>query len=234
VLPERLDADYVARTAPAAAGDAAPAILGSFERFIGIMIENYGRRFPDVAGAGRWWWRPSPPTPTTIAGGAGTSRQGGLRVESDLRNEKINYKVREHSVAKVPVIAVVGRREAEEGKVRCVTWAPTDRTITHGRGSRRPLTQEACRLTCGPRALRRRRAGRCGRRARSGSKRSRNASGRASPHPPSSPPRRGATAAGLVGRGRRGGFVQVGIRSRRAGGRETSRGTIRRHCRGTS
>jgi threonyl-tRNA synthetase len=94
------------------------AILGSFERFIGIMIENYGGRFP-------LWLAPVQVVVAPITSDAndyGESvvaalTKAGLRVESDLRNEKINYKVREHSVAKTPVIAVVGRKEAEEGKV---------------------------------------------------------------------------------------------------------------------
>jgi threonyl-tRNA synthetase len=119
VLPERLDASYVAEDG----SHQRPvmmhrAILGSFERFIGIMIENYGGRFP-------MWLAPVQIVVAPITSDANDYAEGvveklraaGLRVEADLRNEKINYKVREHSVAKVPVIAVVGRREAEEGKV---------------------------------------------------------------------------------------------------------------------
>jgi threonyl-tRNA synthetase len=119
VLPERLDATYVAEDG----SHQRPvmmhrAILGSFERFIGIMIENYGGRFP-------LWLSPVQVVVASITSDANdyaetvveTLRASGLRVEADLRNEKINYKVREHSVAKIPVIAVVGRREAEEGKV---------------------------------------------------------------------------------------------------------------------
>jgi len=119
VLPERLDAEYT--------GDDGQkhrpvmlhrAILGSFERFIGIMIENYAGAFP-------LWLAPSQIVVTTITSDAddyardvvAKLRKAGLRAEIDLRNEKINYKIREHSLGKVPVIAVVGRKEAEEGKV---------------------------------------------------------------------------------------------------------------------
>jgi threonyl-tRNA synthetase len=119
VLPERLDAEYVAedgsRQRPVMLHR---AILGSFERFIGIMIENFAGAFP-------MWLAPVQVVVATITSDADayaqqvaeTLRARGLRVEVDVRNEKINYKVREHSVAKVPVIAVVGRREAEESKV---------------------------------------------------------------------------------------------------------------------
>jgi threonyl-tRNA synthetase len=119
VLPERLDAEYVAedgsRQRPVMLHR---AILGSFERFIGIMIENYGGKFP-------LWLSPVQIVVAPITSDANDYaekvaaefRARGLRVETDLRNEKINYKVREHSVKKVPVIAVVGRKEAETGEV---------------------------------------------------------------------------------------------------------------------
>ncbi len=119
VLPERLDAEYVAedgtRQRPVMLHR---AVLGSFERFIGIMIENFAGAFP-------MWLAPVQVVVATITSDADdyarqvadTLRARGLRVELDVRNEKINYKVREHSLAKTPVIAVVGRREAEEGKV---------------------------------------------------------------------------------------------------------------------
>ncbi len=119
VLPERLDAHYIAE-------DGAKhrpvmlhrAILGSFERFIGILIENYAGRFP-------LWLAPHQVTVATItnesdayaAQVAKACRKAGLRVEIDTRNEKINYKIREHSHAKVPVIMVVGAKEAEAGTV---------------------------------------------------------------------------------------------------------------------
>ncbi|MGD9739266.1 MAG: threonine--tRNA ligase [Bauldia sp.] len=94
------------------------AICGSMERFLGILIENYAGNFP-------LWLAPVQVVVATITSdaddyAADVTRQlraAGLRVESDLRNEKINYKVREHSVTKVPVILVCGKREAEEGTV---------------------------------------------------------------------------------------------------------------------
>ena len=94
------------------------AILGSFERFLGIMIENYAGAFP-------LWLAPVQVVVATITSDADdyarraaeTLRAAGLRVGVDLRNEKINYKVREHSLTKTPVIAVVGRKEAETGQV---------------------------------------------------------------------------------------------------------------------
>ena len=119
VLPERLDASYVgedgAKHRPVMLHR---AILGSFERFLAILIEQYAGRFP-------LWLAPLQVMVATITSDAdayaeevaSTFKAAGLRAEADLRNEKINYKVREHSVGKVPVIAVVGRREADEGKV---------------------------------------------------------------------------------------------------------------------
>lgn len=119
VLPERLGAEYVAedgsRQRPVMLHR---AILGSFERFIGIMIENYGGKFP-------LWLAPIQVVVAPITSDANDYaqqvaaklRSSGLRVDTDLRNEKINYKIREHSLAKVPVIAVVGRKEAETGEV---------------------------------------------------------------------------------------------------------------------
>ncbi len=94
------------------------AICGSMERFLGILIENYAGHFP-------LWLAPQQIVVATITQDADDYAKAvarkltarGLRVETDLRNEKINYKVREHSLAKVPVILVVGRREAEEGSV---------------------------------------------------------------------------------------------------------------------
>ncbi|WP_304178000.1 threonine--tRNA ligase [Phenylobacterium aquaticum] len=119
VLPERLDAEYVAEDG----SKQRPvmlhrAICGSMERFIGVMIENFAGSFP-------LWLAPTQVVVATITSDADayaqevvrTLRAAGLRVEVDLRNEKINYKIREHSLAKAPVIAVVGRREAEEGNV---------------------------------------------------------------------------------------------------------------------
>ena len=119
VLPERLDANYVGEDGekhrPVMLHR---AILGSFERFLAILIEQYAGRFP-------LWLAPVQVVVATITSAADAYAKevraalaaAGLRSEIDLRNEKINYKVREHSLAKVPIIAVVGRREAEERSV---------------------------------------------------------------------------------------------------------------------
>jgi len=119
VLPERLDAVYIgedgAKHRPVMLHR---AILGSFERFIGILIEHYAGKFP-------LWLAPRQIVVATITDAANGYAQevveqlqaAGLRAEGDLRNEKINYKVREHSLSKVPVILVVGGREAEEKTV---------------------------------------------------------------------------------------------------------------------
>ena len=115
VLPERLDASYVGEDGqkhrPVMLHR---AILGSMERFLGVLIEHHAGAFP-------LWLSPVQVVVTTITSDADDAaikaaerlRAAGLRVETDLRNEKINYKIREHSLAKVPVIAVIGRREAE-------------------------------------------------------------------------------------------------------------------------
>jgi threonyl-tRNA synthetase len=116
VLPDRLDAEYVAE-------DGAKhrpvmlhrAILGSLERFIGILIENCAGAFP-------MWLAPVQVVVATITSDANayaedvaqTLRKAGLRVELDIRNEKVGYKIREHSLMKVPAIAVVGKKEAED------------------------------------------------------------------------------------------------------------------------
>ncbi|PPQ27874.1 threonine--tRNA ligase [Rhodopila globiformis] len=114
-LPERLDAEYVgedgARHRPIMLHR---AILGSFERFLGILIEQYAGRFP-------LWLAPVQAVVATIVSDADDYARevadafsaAGLAVETDLSNQKINAKVREHSLAHVPVLAVVGRKEAE-------------------------------------------------------------------------------------------------------------------------
>jgi threonyl-tRNA synthetase len=119
VLPDRLDASYVGadgeRHRPVMLHR---AILGTFERFIGILIEHHAGRFP-------LWLSPVQAVVATIVSDAddyanevtARLRAAGIRVETDVRNEKINYKVREHSLAKVPNLLVVGKREAEEGTV---------------------------------------------------------------------------------------------------------------------
>jgi threonyl-tRNA synthetase len=117
VLPERLDAAYIAEDGekhrPVMLHR---AILGSYERFIGILIEHFAGKLPV-------WLAPVQAVVATIVSDADGYAQdavaqlkaAGIRVESDLRNEKINYKVREHSL--VPYLLVVGKREAEEGTV---------------------------------------------------------------------------------------------------------------------
>ncbi|MEM6615632.1 MAG: threonine--tRNA ligase [Pseudomonadota bacterium] len=118
-MPERLGAFYIG-----ADGEKhVPVMLhramfGSLERFTGILIENYAGHFP-------LWLSPKQVVVATITSDAddyaqdalAKLRSAGLRAEADLRNEKINYKVREHSVTKVPALFVVGKREAEEGTV---------------------------------------------------------------------------------------------------------------------
>jgi threonyl-tRNA synthetase len=119
VLPERLDASYIgedgAKHRPVMLHR---AIFGTYERFMGILIEEYAGRFPV-------WLAPVQAVVATIVSDADgyalevvdALKAAGIRVESDLRNEKINYKVREHSLAKVPHLLVVGGREAEQRSV---------------------------------------------------------------------------------------------------------------------
>ena len=119
IVPDRLDAEYVgedsARHTPVMLHR---AIIGSFERFLGILIENYAGRFP-------LWLAPVQVVVASIVTDAAPYaeevaaelRAAGLEVRVDTRNEKINAKVREHSLAHVPVLAVVGRREAEQRQV---------------------------------------------------------------------------------------------------------------------
>jgi threonyl-tRNA synthetase len=119
VLPERLDANYVGEDGE----KHRPimfhrAIYGSYERFIGMLIEHYAGKFP-------LWLAPVQAVVATIVSDAddyaltvaARLAEVGIRVDTDLRNEKINYKVREHSLAKVPLLLVVGKREADEGTV---------------------------------------------------------------------------------------------------------------------
>ncbi len=118
-LPVRLGAEYVgedgAKHAPVMLHR---AVLGSFERFIGILIENYAGKFP-------LWLAPRQVVVASIVSDAddyvlevtAALRRAGIRAEADTRNEKINYKVREHSVGKVPVILAIGMKEVEERSV---------------------------------------------------------------------------------------------------------------------
>ena len=118
-LPTRLGAEFVGEDG----GKHRPymlhrAVLGSFERFIGILIENYAGKLP-------FWLAPRQVVVASIVSGAddyvhevaAMLRAAGLRAETDTRNEKINYKVREHSVGKVPVIMAIGMKEVDERTV---------------------------------------------------------------------------------------------------------------------
>ena len=118
-LPQRLEAEYVGEDGhkhmPVMLHR---AVLGSFERFIGILIENYAGKLP-------LWLAPRQVVVASIVSGAddyvqqvvAALRAAGIRAEADTRNEKINYKVREHSVGKVPVIMAIGMKEVEERSV---------------------------------------------------------------------------------------------------------------------
>ena len=131
VLPDRLDASYVGedgeRHRPVMLHR---AIFGSYERFIGILIEHFAGRLPV-------WLAPVQAVVATIVSDAdgyaeeavAKLKAAGIRVESDLRNEKINYKVREHSLAKVPHLLVVGKREAEEGTVAVRTLGEKEQQV---------------------------------------------------------------------------------------------------------
>jgi threonyl-tRNA synthetase len=119
VLPERLDANYIGedgqRHRPVMLHR---TIIGSFERFLGVLIEHFAGRFP-------LWLAPVQAVVATIVGDADAYAHeveralaaAGLRVQCDLRNEKINYKIREHALAKVPILLILGRKEVEERKV---------------------------------------------------------------------------------------------------------------------
>ena len=131
VLPERLDASYIGEDGekhrPVMLHR---AVLGTLERFIGILIENYEGKFP-------LWLAPVQAVVATITSDADDYAglvaeklsAAGLRIDLDTRNEKINYKVREHSVGKVPVILVVGRKEADENKVSIRRLGSKDQTV---------------------------------------------------------------------------------------------------------
>jgi len=147
VLPERLDANYVgedgAKHRPVMLHR---ATLGSFERFIGILIESHAGKLP-------FWLAPRQVVVASIITDANDwaeevaqrLTEAGIRAETDLRNEKINYKVREHSLGKVPVILAVGAREVEEGTV-------TLRRLGEKRTSVQPLDEvlEALRREATP------------------------------------------------------------------------------------
>jgi threonyl-tRNA synthetase len=140
-LPERLGASYIA-----ADGDKHRpfmlhrACLGSFERFIGILIENWEGKLP-------FWIAPRQVVVASIVSEADDFVQdavaqlqaAGVRAEADIRNEKINYKIREHSVGKVPVILAVGRKEVEDGTV-------TVRRLGEKQTQVRPLSEVVAEL----------------------------------------------------------------------------------------
>jgi len=149
-LPERLDANYIgedgAKHRPVMLHR---AILGSLERFIGILIENYAGKLP-------LWLAPVQAVVATITSDADSYagevvaalKKAGIRAVADLRNEKINYKIREHSLAKVPQLWVLGKREAEEKTVAIRRLgganAPEANEAAKG-GANAPETNEAAK-----------------------------------------------------------------------------------------
>ena len=132
VLPERLDASYIgqdgAKHRPVMLHR---AVLGSFERFIGILIESHAGKLP-------FWLAPRQVVVAAIVSDADdyclkvvdALKARGIRAEADLRNEKINYKIREHSVGKVPVILACGMKEVEEGTVSLRRLGETSTSVT--------------------------------------------------------------------------------------------------------
>jgi threonyl-tRNA synthetase len=119
-------------------------MFGSLERFTGILIEHYAGHFP-------LWLAPVQAVVATITSEAddyarqaiAAARRAGLRVEADLRNEKINYKVREHSLAKVPALLVVGRKEAAERTVSIRRLGREGQTVMPLDASLAALAEEA-------------------------------------------------------------------------------------------
>jgi threonyl-tRNA synthetase len=144
-LPERFGAFYIGadgeKKTPVMVHR---AICGSMERFLGILIENYSGAFP-------LWLSPLQVVVATITSDADAYAEevvaaitkAGLRAEADLRNEKINYKVREHSLAKVPVLAVVGRKEAADRLLSIRRLGSPDQTSVSLDDAIRDLTAEA-------------------------------------------------------------------------------------------
>ena len=151
-LPERLGAFYVG-----ADGEKRPpvmlhrALFGSLERFTGILLEHYAGKLP-------LWLAPVQAVVATITSDgdsyanevAAELMSLGLRIETDLRNEKIGYKIREHSLAKVPVLLVVGKREAKEGTVSLRRIGRNDTETLTLREAMVRLETEALRSTCSP------------------------------------------------------------------------------------
>ncbi|MBF0886460.1 threonine--tRNA ligase [Gluconobacter sphaericus] len=130
-LPQRLDAHYIG-----ADGEKHPpvmlhrALFGSLERFIGILLEHHAGHLP-------FWLAPIQVVVATITGAADdyavdlikALRQRGVRAEPDLRNEKIAYKIREHSLAKVPMLLIVGKKEAQGGTVSIREYGSSETPI---------------------------------------------------------------------------------------------------------
>ncbi|MGB1962127.1 MAG: His/Gly/Thr/Pro-type tRNA ligase C-terminal domain-containing protein, partial [Candidatus Puniceispirillaceae bacterium] len=145
VLPDRLDAEYVAedgsRKRPVMLHR---AVLGSMERWIGILIEQYAGRMPP-------WLAPVQIVVASITDSANdyaeqvarTAEAMGLRVERDFRNEKISYKVREHSVMKVPFILAVGGREAEASTVALRRLGSNDQQVVDMKDALSTLRDES-------------------------------------------------------------------------------------------
>jgi len=144
-LPERFGAFYIdadgSKKAPVMVHR---AICGSMERFIGILIEHFAGNFP-------LWLSPTQIVVTTITSDgdeyakvvAAAARKAGLRVDLDLRNEKINYKVREHSLMKIPVMLVVGKKEAETGQVSIRRFGSEKQTVMSLEEALASLVEEA-------------------------------------------------------------------------------------------
>ena len=144
-LPERLNAEYIgedgAKHRPVMLHR---AILGSVERFLGVLIENYAGRFP-------FWLAPRQVVVASIVSEAdhyvsevvSALKDAGIRAEADVRNEKINYKVREHSVGRVPVILALGKREVEERTVSMRRLGDNRSDVMSLEAAVGQLTQEA-------------------------------------------------------------------------------------------
>jgi len=144
-LPQRFGAFYIdadgSKKAPVMVHR---AICGSMERFIGILIEHFAGNFP-------LWLAPIQVVVTTITSEgddyakvvAAAARRAGLRVEIDLRNEKINYKVREHSLAKIPALLVVGKKEAESHSVSVRRLGSDGQTVSPTAEAIAALVEEA-------------------------------------------------------------------------------------------
>ena len=142
VLPERLDANYIGPDGEKHRHVMLHrACLGSFERFIGILIEEHAWKLP-------FWLAPRQVVVASIVSEAddfvhqavASLRAAGVRAEADIRNEKINYKIREHSVGKVPVILAIGRNEVEAGTV-------TLRRLGESQTQLRPLSEVVAELS---------------------------------------------------------------------------------------